>query len=91
MTPASSRILVAPSLETYGEDGKGLAGGQSLLPVLALRLSHLGYLIDIGRVQGLQSIEVDDSPQPPSPGTTVLTPPSGSDLLGSVTATNSRS
>jgi aerobic carbon-monoxide dehydrogenase medium subunit len=47
-------------LETYGGDGKVLAGGQSLLPVLALRLTHLGHLIDIGRVQGLQSIEVDD-------------------------------
>src|SRR6476660_6031946 len=46
-------------LETYGGDGKVLAGGQSLLPVLALRLTHLGHLIDIGRVQGLQSIEVD--------------------------------
>jgi len=47
-------------LATYGGDGKVLAGGQSLLPVLALRLTHLGHLIDIGRVQGLQSIEVDD-------------------------------
>jgi carbon-monoxide dehydrogenase medium subunit len=47
-------------LAAYGEDGKVLAGGQSLLPVLALRLTHLGHLIDIGRVQALQSIEVDD-------------------------------
>lgn len=47
-------------LETHGGDGKVLAGGQSLLPVLALRLTHVGHLIDIGRVQGLQSIEVDD-------------------------------
>jgi carbon-monoxide dehydrogenase medium subunit len=47
-------------LETYGGDGKVLAGGQSLLPVLALRLTRLGHLIDIGRVHGLQSIEVDD-------------------------------
>jgi aerobic carbon-monoxide dehydrogenase medium subunit len=46
-------------LETHGGDGKVLAGGQSLLPVLALRLTHLGHLIDIGRVHGLQSIEVD--------------------------------
>jgi len=46
-------------LGTYGGDGKVLAGGQSLLPVLALRLTHLGHLIDIGQVQGLQSIEVD--------------------------------
>jgi carbon-monoxide dehydrogenase medium subunit len=47
-------------LETFGGDGKVLAGGQSLLPVLALRLTHLGHLIDIGRVKGLQSIELDD-------------------------------
>ena len=47
-------------LETYGEDGKVLAGGQSFLPLLALRLTQFGHLIDIGRVQGLQSIDVDD-------------------------------
>ncbi|OBI81657.1 FAD binding domain-containing protein [Mycobacterium asiaticum] len=47
-------------LETYGGDGKVLAGGQSLLPVLALRLTRLDHLIDIGRVQGLQSIEIGD-------------------------------
>lgn len=47
-------------LETYGGDGKVLAGGQSLLPVLALRLTRIGHLIDIGRVQGLQSIELGD-------------------------------
>src|SRR5690242_4341629 len=47
-------------LATYGEDGKVLAGGQSLLPVLALRLTHLRHLIDIGRAQDLQSIDVED-------------------------------
>ena len=47
-------------LATYGEDAKVLAGGQSLLPLLALRMTHFGHLIDIGRVQGLQAIEVDD-------------------------------
>ncbi len=47
-------------LETYSGDGKVLAGGQSLLPILALRLTRLDHLIDIGRVQGLQSIEIDD-------------------------------
>jgi len=46
-------------LATYGEDAKVLAGGQSLLPLLALRMTHFGHLIDIGRVQGLQAIEVD--------------------------------
>lgn len=47
-------------LEMYGGDGKVLAGGQSLLPVLALRLTSLGHLIDIGHVQGLDSIGVAD-------------------------------
>jgi carbon-monoxide dehydrogenase medium subunit len=47
-------------LATYGEDGKVLAGGQSLLPLLALRMTQFGHLIDIGRVQSLQSIDVDD-------------------------------
>jgi aerobic carbon-monoxide dehydrogenase medium subunit len=47
-------------LATYGGDGKVLAGGQSLLPILALRLTHLGHLIDVGRVHGLQSIETDN-------------------------------
>jgi aerobic carbon-monoxide dehydrogenase medium subunit len=46
-------------LAEYGDDGKVLAGGQSLLPVLALRLTHLGHLVDISQVQGLQSIEVE--------------------------------
>lgn len=47
-------------LEKYGEDGKVLAGGQSLLPILALRLTSFGHLVDIGGVQGLQSIETED-------------------------------
>ncbi|OBK30678.1 molybdopterin dehydrogenase [Mycobacterium asiaticum] len=47
-------------LQTYGGDGKVLAGGQSLLPILALRLTQIGHLIDIGRVQGLQSIDATD-------------------------------
>jgi carbon-monoxide dehydrogenase medium subunit len=47
-------------LATYGEDGKVLAGGQSLLPLLALRMTHFGHLIDIGRVRALQAIEVDE-------------------------------
>lgn len=44
---------VAP-LDRYCGDGKVLAGGQSLLPVLALRLTSLGHLIDIGQVRGLR-------------------------------------
>jgi len=37
-------------------DGKILAGGQSLMPVLALRLAQPSILIDINRIPGLASI-----------------------------------
>ena len=33
-------------------DGKFLAGGHSLLPVMKLRLNDPGVLIDIGRIPG---------------------------------------
>ncbi|HYH48017.1 MAG TPA: xanthine dehydrogenase family protein subunit M [Acidimicrobiia bacterium] len=44
-------------LAELGSDAKILAGGQSLVPLLALRLSHPEHLIDIGRVRGLDAIE----------------------------------
>ncbi len=40
-------------LDRYGEDARVLAGGQSLLPMLKLRLAYLGHLVDIGRIPGL--------------------------------------
>jgi carbon-monoxide dehydrogenase medium subunit len=43
-------------LAEYGSDAKVLAGGQSLVPLLALRLSHPEHLVDIGRVEGLAAI-----------------------------------
>lgn len=42
-----------------GEDGKVLAGGQSLVPLLNFRLAHPGMLIDINRLPGLNRIEPD--------------------------------
>jgi carbon-monoxide dehydrogenase medium subunit len=47
-------------LAELGEDAKVLAGGQSLLPLLALRLSHPAHLIDIGRVSDLGGVEERD-------------------------------
>lgn len=47
-------------LAELGDDSKVLAGGQSLLPVLALRMSMAEHLIDIGRVAGLDRIEESD-------------------------------
>lgn len=47
-------------LERYGSDAKVLAGGQSLLPLMALRLGQPDHLIDIGRVAELGHIERAD-------------------------------
>jgi carbon-monoxide dehydrogenase medium subunit len=44
-------------LARYGDDARLLAGGQSLLPSLALRLSAPAVLVDIGRLPELQGIQ----------------------------------
>jgi aerobic carbon-monoxide dehydrogenase medium subunit len=40
---------------------KLLAGGQSLVPILAFRLATPSMLVDIGRIAGLHTIEIDDA------------------------------
>ena len=45
-------------LDEYGDDAKVLAGGQSLVPMLAMRLTHFENLIDISRIDELQSIDL---------------------------------
>ncbi|HEX6899043.1 MAG TPA: xanthine dehydrogenase family protein subunit M [Thermoanaerobaculia bacterium] len=47
-------------LQTHRDDVKVLSGGQSLLPLLKLRLSAAGHLVDIGRIPGLEYIEEQD-------------------------------
>lgn len=42
-----------------GEDAKLLAGGQSLLPLLAFRLARPSHIVDIGAVKDLDSIHED--------------------------------
>lgn len=44
-------------LTDAGEEAKLLAGGQSLLPLLAFRLARPSHIIDIGAVEGLDSID----------------------------------
>ena len=46
---------VVAELVEGGEEAKVLAGGQSLLPLLALRLAHPAVLVDVGRVAGLDA------------------------------------
>lgn len=47
-------------LAEAGEDAKLLAGGQSLLPLLAFRLARPSHIIDIGAVENLDSLEEHD-------------------------------
>lgn len=42
-----------------GEEAKVLAGGQSLLPLLRLRLAFPELVVDIGRVPGLRGVRED--------------------------------
>jgi len=47
-------------LRQYGEEAKVLSGGQSLIPLMKLRLASPRYVIDINRIPGLAYIrEVD--------------------------------
>jgi aerobic carbon-monoxide dehydrogenase medium subunit len=45
------------ALAELGDEVKVLAGGQSLVPMLNLRLARFDHLVDIGRVEELRGIE----------------------------------
>src|SRR5262245_35491117 len=47
-------------LQATGGKGKFLAGGHSLIPLMKLRLSEPGVLIDIARIPGLSGIREKD-------------------------------
>ncbi|HYM27959.1 MAG TPA: xanthine dehydrogenase family protein subunit M, partial [Steroidobacteraceae bacterium] len=47
-------------LAQYPDDAKVLAGGQSLIPLMKLRLASPGYLVDLRRVPGLGALEERD-------------------------------
>jgi len=42
------------------DEAKVLSGGQSLLPLMKLRLGQPGHLVDIGRIPGLEHVEEKD-------------------------------
>ncbi len=46
-------------LEDYGDEATILAGGQSLMPILAFRLAAPRLLVDLKKVPGLNAIEAD--------------------------------
>jgi len=43
-------------LAEHGDDAKALAGGQSLVPILAMRLTRFAHLVDLNRVDDLQGV-----------------------------------
>ncbi len=53
---ASSLKEALSMLQQYGEDGKILAGGHSLIPMMKLRLAQPAHLVDIGGIRELASI-----------------------------------
>jgi carbon-monoxide dehydrogenase medium subunit len=51
---------VVALLAQHGDEAKPLAGGQSLVPMLALRLARFGHLVDLNRVAELRGVSRDD-------------------------------
>ncbi len=47
-------------LQQYGDEAKVLAGGQSLIPLLALRLSRFDHLVDLRAIEELRGITTVD-------------------------------
>ncbi|MEU2000572.1 xanthine dehydrogenase family protein subunit M [Rhodococcus sp. NPDC019627] len=58
VAPTTVEEAVA-ALAEAGDDAKILAGGQSLLPVLRLRLSSPSTLVDLGRIGALRGVRED--------------------------------
>ncbi|MBF4161555.1 FAD binding domain-containing protein [Nocardioides acrostichi] len=66
MIPAAFDYLAPTSVDEalaalaeHGDDAKVLAGGQSLLPVLRLRLNAPEVVVDLGRIESLRGVRDD--------------------------------
>jgi len=57
--PTTIDEAVQTLAEVAGEDGRVLAGGQSLVPIMAFRLARPGHLVDINGVATLRRLAVD--------------------------------
>ena len=53
-------VAAAATLLRELDEAKLLAGGQTLIPTMKLRLAAPGHIVDLGRVAGLTDIQVDD-------------------------------
>lgn len=55
----SSVAEAVSALGSAGEDAKILAGGQSLIPVLRLRLAYPTTVVDVGRIDAMRGVHDD--------------------------------
>jgi len=58
MHQARSQSNILDLLDKYGEDARIIAGGQTLVPVLAMRVASPDHLIDINKVEELKKFGV---------------------------------
>jgi carbon-monoxide dehydrogenase medium subunit len=56
---ASSVGEAVAALSEHGDDAKVIAGGQSLIPLLRLRLSYPEVIVDVGRVEEMRGVRDD--------------------------------
>jgi CO/xanthine dehydrogenase FAD-binding subunit len=57
---AGSLAEACALLSEHGPDAKLIAGGQSLVPMMAMRLARPAYLVDVNDAADLQEIRADD-------------------------------
>jgi carbon-monoxide dehydrogenase medium subunit len=57
---AESAAHAAALLADFGEDGRILAGGQSLLPMMSLRIVAPAHVVDISKTADLMGVDIDD-------------------------------
>src|SRR5947208_544898 len=58
--PKTIEEAVDTLAEVAAEDGRVLAGGQSLVPIMAFRLARPAHLVDINGVEALRRLAVED-------------------------------
>ncbi len=56
---ADSAQAAVAALGEHGDEAKLLAGGQSLIPLMRLRLARPSMLVDVGRADDLRGISID--------------------------------
>lgn len=59
LRPATVPEAIA-MLQQHGDEAKILSGGQSLIPLMKLRLARPGFLIDINRIAGLSYVKEEN-------------------------------